>query len=141
MTWVRALPSTSARASISSLVRSPAPVSRQTRRNGALVTPAIGASRRSTKSVYQGDRADRRTVGPFDLQRQRQKAAALDPDLVEVREVFHDGDPGREEPVVSRALLARELRPGREDAGAHRVVGRIVVADNLHPARDQPLAG
>src|SRR2546425_11598912 len=47
ISWVRALPSTRARASISSLVRSPAPASRQTRRNGALVTPAIGASRRS----------------------------------------------------------------------------------------------
>src|SRR5438552_17064533 len=33
-----------ARASISSLVRRPAPHSRATRRNGALVTPAIGAS-------------------------------------------------------------------------------------------------
>src|SRR5215510_6693565 len=49
MTWVRALPSTSARASISSLVRSPAPASRQTSRNGALVTPAIGARRRSIR--------------------------------------------------------------------------------------------
>src|SRR5262249_41932568 len=50
MSWVRALPSTSARASISSLVRSPAPTSRQTSRNGALVTPAIGARRRSIRS-------------------------------------------------------------------------------------------
>src|SRR3989441_2834775 len=50
ITWVRALPSTRARASISSLVRSPAPASRQTSRNGALVTPAIGASRRSIGS-------------------------------------------------------------------------------------------
>src|SRR5690349_6461440 len=39
---------TSARASISSLVSRPAPASRQTRRNGALLTPAMGASRRSS---------------------------------------------------------------------------------------------
>ena len=44
---VRALPSTSPRASISSLVRRPAPHSRATSLKGALVTAAIGARRRS----------------------------------------------------------------------------------------------
>src|SRR5262245_62159466 len=82
-------------------------------------------------SVYQGDRADRRAVGSREPEGQRQKAAALHPDLVQIREVLHDGDAGREEPVVGRALLAREFRPRREDPGAYRVVGRIVVADDL----------
>src|SRR5687768_15244240 len=48
---------TRARASISSLVSGPAPASRQTSRNGALLTPAIGARRRSSGligSFYPG---------------------------------------------------------------------------------------
>src|SRR3989449_9235486 len=43
-------PGTRARASISSLVRTPAPHSRATSRNGALVTAAMGARRRSSPS-------------------------------------------------------------------------------------------
>src|SRR5688572_27597603 len=49
MTAVLRLPPTSARASISSLVRRPAPHSRATSRKGALVAPAMGARRRSRK--------------------------------------------------------------------------------------------
>src|SRR5207244_4401399 len=47
---VWAFPWTRARASISSLVRTPAPHSRATSRNGALVTAAMGARRRSSPS-------------------------------------------------------------------------------------------
>src|SRR3989454_505715 len=64
---VRALSRTSARASISSLVSRPAPHSRATSRNGALVTPAMGASRRSsalTPSFYRGARRGRRAAPP-----------------------------------------------------------------------------
>ncbi len=58
------------------------------------------------RSVYQGDRTDRAAVGALQLEGQRQEAAALDADLVQVRQVLDHGDAGGKEPVVRRALLA-----------------------------------
>src|SRR5207244_3739448 len=61
---------------------------------------------RTPASVDHRDRADRRAVGALDLQRQREEPAARRADLVQVREVFDDGDAGREEMRVRRVLVA-----------------------------------
>src|SRR5216683_5250838 len=92
-------------------------------------------------SVHQGDRAHRRAVGARHPKRQGDDPAACRADLVEVGQVLDHRDALREEDVVRGALLARDLGAWREDRGADAVVGRVVVAHRLYPARHQPLAG
>src|SRR5215813_473298 len=160
---VSALSLTRARASISSLVRNPAPHSRATSRKGALLTPAMGASRRSMAedgsdggesavmkpivhdaeagSIDESDGPHGRAVGALDPKGQGHEATAGDADGVQVGEVLDDRDAGREEHEVRGVLLAGHPALGLEDPGADVVVGGIVVADRLHCALDEPLAG
>src|SRR4029453_419719 len=148
---VRALPWRSALASISSLLSGPAPHSRQTSRNGAFVTAAIGARRRSIiassisrcpgGSLHQRDGADRRAVSAFQLEGEGEKPAARGADPVEIGQVLDHRDPGREEDRVRRVLVAGRTASRLGDRVTDAMVGGIVVPDGLHLPGDEPLAG
>src|SRR3989475_8283311 len=151
---VRTLPTTSARASISSLVSRPAPHSRATSLNGTLVTAAIGARRRSItspasqirpraagRSLHHRDGADRTAVRAFELERQGDEPAARSADLVEVGQVLDHRDAGREEDRVRRVLLPGRAPARLGDGVADAMVRRIVVADGPGLPGDEPLAG
>src|SRR5438309_9560623 len=99
------------------------------------------ASHEGSALLHERDGADGRAVGALELERQGGEPAARGADLIEVGQVLDHRDPGRKENRMRRVLRAARTPSRLGDRVADAMIRRIVVADGLDAAGDEPLAG
>src|SRR5438093_2912226 len=99
------------------------------------------ASHEGPALLHERDGADGRAVGTLELERQREEPATGGADLIEVGQVLDHRDPGRKENRMRRVLRAAWTPSRLGDRVADAMIRRIVVADGLDAAGDEPFAG